>query len=98
MRLNSFANMTTPLVLLPTGTGSVSVRVHPVALFSICDAFIRRNEKQERVIGTLLGTVTDNVFEVKGCFVVPHNESSEQVGGGCKHDAAALSAQDLRAS
>jgi translation initiation factor 3 subunit F len=72
--------MTTKAVLLPTSNTSVSVRVHPVALFAICDAYIRRNEKQERVIGTLLGTVTDsNVLEVKNCYVVPHTESSEQV-------------------
>ena len=30
-------------------------RVHPVVLFTITDAFIRRNDGQERVIGTLLG-------------------------------------------
>lgn len=71
-----------PAVLLPTSSGSVSVRVHPVALFSICDAYVRRNEKQERVIGTLLGSIVDNVFEIKNCYVVPHTESSEQVGGG----------------
>ena len=28
---------------------------HRQALFSVCDSFIRRNEGQERVIGTLLG-------------------------------------------
>lgn len=72
--------MTSTQILLPTSTGSVIVRVHPVALFSICDAYIRRNEKQERVIGTLLGTVVDgNVFEVKNCYVVPHTENQEQV-------------------
>lgn len=71
--------MTSAQVLLPTSTASVCVRLHPVALFTICDAYIRRNEKQERVIGTLLGTVVDgNVFEVKNCYVVPHTESSEQ--------------------
>uniref|UniRef100_A0A7S0RJW6 Eukaryotic translation initiation factor 3 subunit F n=1 Tax=Chlamydomonas leiostraca TaxID=1034604 RepID=A0A7S0RJW6_9CHLO len=78
--------MTSTQVLLPTGTASVVVRVHPVALFSICDAYIRRNEKQERVIGTLLGTVVDgNVFEVKNCYVVPHTESSEQVALDIAH-------------
>lgn len=66
-------------VLLPSSSNGVSVRLHPVALFSICDAYIRRNEKQDRVIGTLLGAVVDNVLEIKNCYVVPHNESSEQV-------------------
>ncbi len=66
-----------PVLLTPPG--SVSAKVHPVVLFSICDAFIRRNEKQERVIGTLLGNVVDGVVEVKNCYVVPHNESQDQV-------------------
>ena len=69
-------------LLLPTLGTNLSVRVHPVALFSICDGYIRRNEKQDRVIGTLLGTITDGVVEIKNCYIVPHNESSEQAGGG----------------
>lgn len=67
-------------LLLPCAGTSVSVKLHPVVLFAICDAYIRRGEKQERVIGTLLGVVSDNVVEVKSCYVVPHNESAEQVG------------------
>ncbi len=54
-------------------------RVHPVVLFTITDAFIRRNDGQERVIGTLLGTVSDGVVEVKNCYAVPHSESNDQV-------------------
>lgn len=65
-------------VLLPSGS-SVSVKVHPVVLFAICDAYTRRKEHQDRVIGTLLGVVVDNTIEVKNCYVVPHNESSDQV-------------------
>ncbi len=71
--------MTSKQVLLPLSSASVSVRVHPVALFSICDAYIRRNKDQERVIGTLLGTIVDNVYEVKNCYVVPHTETGDQV-------------------
>ncbi len=56
-------------------------RVHPVVLFTITDAFIRRNQGQERVIGTLLGSISDGVVEVKNCYAVPHSESNEQVGG-----------------
>lgn len=61
------------------------VVVSPVALFTICDGFIRRNEKQERSIGTLLGSIVDGVIEVKNCYVVPHNESSEQVAVDIAH-------------
>jgi translation initiation factor 3 subunit F len=71
--------MTTKQVLLPFSKTSVSVRVHPVALFAICDAFLRRNKDQERVIGTLLGSIVDGVYEVKNCFVVPHTETGDQV-------------------
>ncbi len=66
-------------VLLPTFGPSVRVNIHPLVLFSVCDAYIRRSEKQDRVIGTLLGVVSDGIVEVKNCYVVPHNESSDQV-------------------
>jgi hypothetical protein len=49
-------------------------------LFNICDAYIRRNEGQERVIGTLLGSVGhDGSVVIKNCYAVPHNESQGQV-------------------
>ena len=68
---------------LPSSHRSSPVcRVHPVVLFTITDAFIRRNEGQDRVIGTLLGTISDGVVEVKNCYAVPHSESNDQVGGG----------------
>ena len=31
------------------------------------------------MIGTLLGTVSEGIVEIKNCYIVPHNESSEQV-------------------
>ena len=56
-----------------------SVIIHPVALFSILDHYLRRTDAQERVIGTLLGTRTDTEIEVHNCFAVLHSETSEQV-------------------
>ncbi|KAG8690346.1 hypothetical protein FRC08_010558 [Ceratobasidium sp. 394] len=56
-----------------------TVTIHPVALFSILDHFLRRTESQERVIGTLLGTRTETETEVKSSFAVIHNETDEQV-------------------
>ncbi|CAE6412786.1 unnamed protein product [Rhizoctonia solani] len=56
-----------------------TVTLHPVALFSILDHFLRRNESQERVIGTLLGIRTETEIEVKSSFAVVHNETDEQV-------------------
>jgi hypothetical protein len=75
-----------PLVL-PMGVTENDVRVHPVALFTICDAFIRRSKmpvkdtipveyiRSPRVIGTLLGTICDGHIEIKECYAVPHNET-----------------------
>ncbi|KAK3719876.1 hypothetical protein RRG08_040176 [Elysia crispata] len=54
-------------------------KVHPVVLFSIIDAYERRNEGAKRVIGTLLGSVEKNIIEITNCFAVPHNESDDEV-------------------
>lgn len=57
---------------------ALRVRLHPVPLMTILDAFIRRDEGQENVIGTLLGSCTDgNVVEVTDCFVDRHSLTGE---------------------
>ncbi|KAG6850897.1 hypothetical protein H0H93_006723 [Arthromyces matolae] len=56
-----------------------NVTVHPVALFTILDHYLRRTDNQERVIGTLLGTRTETEIEVRSAFAVLHSETSEQV-------------------
>jgi hypothetical protein len=56
-----------------------SVTIHPVALFSILDHYLRRTDAQDRVIGTLLGTRTESEIEVRSSFAVLHSETSEQV-------------------
>merc|ERR1719223_848164 len=54
--------------------------VHPAVLFSIVDHYSRREEDQNRVIGTLLGTIGDDgEVTVCSCFPVPHTETDEQV-------------------
>lgn len=58
----------------------VACTVHPAVLFSIVDHYSRREEEQQRVIGTLLGTVDDEgKVVVCSCFPVPHTETEEQV-------------------
>jgi translation initiation factor 3 subunit F len=74
----AFGQQMAPLTL-PLGATSISVKVQPVVLFNICDAYIRRNETQDRVIGTLLGTVENGVVELRNCYAVPHNETNDQV-------------------
>ncbi|KDN38950.1 Mov34-domain-containing protein [Tilletiaria anomala UBC 951] len=58
-----------------------SVSVHPVALFSILDHYLRRRADAEdaRVIGTLLGTRTESEVEIRSAFAVPHDETEDQV-------------------
>ncbi|KAF8063040.1 TIF3F1 [Scenedesmus sp. PABB004] len=72
-------------LLLPLSGANITVKVHPVVLLQICDAFIRRPDKQDRVIGTLLGAVADGVVHVSRCYVVPHNESADQVAVDIVH-------------
>jgi translation initiation factor 3 subunit F len=54
------------------------VEVHPVVLFSILEQHVRRddtNERNERVIGSLLGFFgTDGVVQITNCFTVPHKD------------------------
>ncbi len=52
------------------------VTVHPVALFSILDHFLRRKDTQDRVIGCLLGTRSETEIEVHSCFAALHGELS----------------------
>ncbi|KAH7887518.1 Mov34-domain-containing protein [Phlebopus sp. FC_14] len=57
-----------------------SLTVHPTALLSILDHFLRRTEHQHRVIGTLLGTrPTPSTVSVTHAFAVLHSETEEQV-------------------
>lgn len=56
-----------------------SITIHPVALFSILDHYLRRTDAQDRVIGTLLGIRTDNEVQVRSSFAVLHSETDEQV-------------------
>ena len=61
-----------------------SVKVHPLVLFSILDHYTRRPEQQEdgRVIGTLLGWVSDKHVEIVNSFAVPHSEKADEVAVG----------------
>ena len=60
----------------------VRVVVHPVALFSIVDSHERRQDSDMRVIGSLLGVKPrPGVVEVLSGYAVPHNETTDEVGG-----------------
>lgn len=75
-----YVQNTAPGFISTPGRTPTSVTVHPVALFSILDHYLRRTDAQERVIGTLLGTRSDNgEVEVRSSFAVLHSETEEQV-------------------
>jgi len=70
--------------------GQPTCHVRPVVLFSVIDHYSRREDGQDRVIGTLLGTEVDGVMEVCSCFPVPHTETEEQVAVNTEFHATML--------
>ena len=75
---------------LPVGPAGIAVSIQPAVLLNICDAYIRRNDGQARVIGTLLGAITDGVVDVRNCYAVPHNETNDQARAGSRSLAYVL--------
>jgi len=68
---------------------NLRVKVHPVVLFQITDAYERRAQENHRVIGTLVGSVDKQCVEITNCFCVPHKEYEERV------EADIVYAQDM---
>lgn len=58
----------------------MSIKLHPIVVFSILDHHIRRQEGQDRVIGTLLGAAGDKTVDVSNAFAVPHTERADSNG------------------
>ncbi|CRG99394.1 eukaryotic translation initiation factor 3 subunit 5, putative [Plasmodium relictum] len=53
---------------------SIKCVIHPSVIFTILDAYIRRDEDQTHVIGTLMGSIIDtNLIEISDCFVDKHS-------------------------
>ncbi|KAF2840670.1 eukaryotic translation initiation factor 3 subunit F [Patellaria atrata CBS 101060] len=81
----SFLHLARPLGPASVGaqpsTAPLSVTIQPQALFSILDHAVRRPQDQDRVIGTLLGTRSEDgtEVEIRNCYAVPHTETTEQV-------------------
>lgn len=78
---NSLNLSSSALAGAPASAASFSAKVHPVVLFTIIDHFLRRDDDQVGVIGTLLGTRSEDgsELEIRNCFPVPHTESDDQV-------------------
>mmetsp|Transcript_2572 Transcript_2572/g.4845 ORF Transcript_2572/g.4845 Transcript_2572/m.4845 type:complete len:317 (+) Transcript_2572:266-1216(+) len=82
-----------PTPAAPSRTSSCLL--HPVALFSILDAYTRRSKGQARVIGTLLGKSSDadpTVVEVTQAFAVPYREAEDgEIAIGKEHQRQMMS-------
>lgn len=53
---------------------SIRCVIHPSVIFTILDAYLRRDENQTHVIGTLMGSIVDtNLVEISDCFVDKHS-------------------------
>jgi len=70
-------DLSSNIFLANIGGSSLKCKVHPVVIFSILDHFLRKNEDNYRVIGTLVGNFSENYVEIKNCFPVPHIEGEE---------------------
>ncbi|KAK9473838.1 uncharacterized protein V1510DRAFT_414048 [Dipodascopsis tothii] len=80
----SFLHLTRPSGSSPyaaTSASPLNIVIQPQSLFSILDHSLRSKDDQERVIGTLLGTRSEDgsEVEIKSAFAVPHFESESQV-------------------
>jgi len=66
---------------LKLGKTAMTYKVHPVVVFSILDHFKRRGDKQDRVVGTLLGEIDEgtNTVYIKNCFPVPHKGDDDEL-------------------
>lgn len=58
----------------------LSCRVHPVAILKILDAYVRRPEGSQRIIGTLLGWISEgSVVDITDSFPVVHQNKDQTV-------------------
>ncbi|KAI9889952.1 MAG: hypothetical protein M1814_004675 [Vezdaea aestivalis] len=92
----SFLHLARPLGPASVGaaptTAPLTVIIQPQTVLSIVDHALRRHVSQERVIGTLLGSRSEDgtEVEIRNCFAVGHNESQEQVEVDMEYQKAML--------
>jgi len=52
-------------------TRSLNCNIHPTIVSNILDHYLRRPERQNAVVGTLLGSIDGSKVDVQTCFAVP---------------------------
>lgn len=55
-----------------------SVLVHPTAVMSALNSYMRRTDRGARVIGTLMGMIREGRVEVTDAYAVPHSEKPDE--------------------
>lgn len=63
--------------MVSTRSRNLSCRVHPLAVASILDSYVRRSEGNEKSIGTLMGYIEGNCVVISDAFTVLHKENEE---------------------
>jgi hypothetical protein len=62
------------------GPSELRVRVNPLVIAACIDAFARREERETRAIGTLMGYVSEgSVLDIADCYTVRHNDKHDTV-------------------
>ncbi|KAI9598393.1 hypothetical protein BDF19DRAFT_382412 [Syncephalis fuscata] len=66
---------------LPTAVSTPNLTVSPVVLFTVLDHYLRRDDNQRQVVGTLLGVRSDDgrVIEIRNAFSVPYDSNSKKL-------------------
>lgn len=60
----------------------LTCRIHPVAILKVLDAYVRRQEGASRIIGTLLGWVSEgSVIDITDSFPVVHRDAEDNADG-----------------
>jgi translation initiation factor 3 subunit F len=65
-------------VMMSSSEQLLSCRVHPVAILTILDSYVRRPEGARRTIGTLLGYITGSVLDITDAYAVIHKDTDDQ--------------------
>merc|ERR1719171_1646517 len=65
-------------VMMSSSEQLLSCRVHPVAILTILDSYVRRPEGAKRTIGTLLGYITGSVLDITDAYAVIHKDTDDQ--------------------
>lgn len=58
-------------------TRNITCRVHPLVVSTVLDAYIRRQEGNEKCIGALMGYIDGNCLVISDAFMVLHKENEE---------------------